>query len=93
MIYASSKTMNLFHRARSVGASFAKIQATKRVVWEATSIPQIAEARKLFDALREEGMTAFRVGTDGKQSSEEMKEFDPLAEEVIFVQMKHVVGG
>ena len=70
-----------------------KHDGDKRVVWDSTSIGQIAEAQKLFAKLKAEGMAAYRVGVNGKMSSEEMTEFDPHAEEVIFVQMKHVVGG
>lgn len=70
-----------------------KDHGDKRVVWDATSIPQISEARRLFDKLKQEGMVAYRVGVDGQASSEEMKEFDPYAEEVLFLQMRHVVGG
>lgn len=70
-----------------------KQDGDKRVIWNSTSIPEIAEAKKLFQKLQSEGMQAFRVGTDGKRTSEKMTEFDPAAEEVIFVQMKHVVGG
>lgn len=70
-----------------------KHDGDKRVVWDARNIAQIAEAEKLFNKLKTEGMTPYRVGTDGSKTSEEMKEFDPHAEEVIFIQMKHVIGG
>lgn len=70
-----------------------KRDGDKRVVWDARSIPEINDAKKLFDQLKAEGMTPFVVGTDGSATSREMEEFDPLAEEVLFVPMKHVIGG
>lgn len=85
-----NETVEAGHRCWRI---MSKHDGDKRVVWDSTSIGQIAEAKKLFAKLKAEGMVAYRVGTDGKMSSEEMTEFDPHAEEVIFVQMKHVVGG
>lgn len=70
-----------------------KEDGDKRVVWDAHSIPQIAEAKKLFDNLVAEGMQPYRVGTNGERTAEVMKEFDPSAEEVIFLPMKQIVGG
>lgn len=65
----------------------------KRVIWDKADIQQIAEAQITFNKLIAEGMKAFRVGLDGKKSAEEIHEFDPHAEEIIFVQMQVVTGG
>lgn len=65
----------------------------KRVVWDSTSLAQMSEAAKLFDKLREEGLEAYRVGIDGKRSSDKMEIFDPEAEEVIFIPMAAMAGG
>ena len=65
----------------------------KRVIWEKNDLEQIAEAQLAFNRLLEEGMEAHRVGTDGKKTSEKITEFDPHAEQIIFVQLQMVAGG
>lgn len=65
----------------------------KRVVWDCKSMDQIREAEQMFEKLKGEGLVPYRVGTDGKSSSEEMTEFDPHVEEIIFLPMKAVAGG
>lgn len=65
----------------------------KRVIWDKLDFQQIAEAQLTFNKLIADGMKAFRVGVDGKKSAEEIHEFDPHAEEIIFVQMAAVAGG
>jgi len=65
----------------------------RRVVWDAMSIPEINSARETFNQLVSEGMVPYRVGVNGTPSSEVMSEFDPTAEEVIFMPMRAVVGG
>ena len=37
--------------------------------------------------------SSFRVGVDGQASAEVMDEFDPLAEEVIFMPIAAISGG
>lgn len=64
-----------------------------RVVWNRFSLDEIREARKMFNELVEKGLVPYRVGTNGKASSEVMKEFDPQAEEVIFLPVAMVAGG
>ena len=64
-----------------------------RLVWDSGSIREIGAAKKAFVELVKEGMTPYRVGVNGQASSEVMKEFDPRAEEVIFMDTALVVGG
>lgn len=65
----------------------------KRVVWNKFSIPEINAANQLFKDLIAEGMVPYKVGVDGKATSEVMTEFDATAEEVIFLPIRAVVGG
>lgn len=65
----------------------------KRIVWCRRVLTQIAEAKKLFMDLMSKGNVPYRVGVDGAATSEVMKEFDPTAEEVIFMPIRAVSGG
>lgn len=65
----------------------------KRIVWDSRVLEQINEAKEMFDECISKGLVPYRVGTDGKQSSEVMDEFDPDAEEVIFLPIRQVAGG
>lgn len=65
----------------------------KRVIWNCRVIREIKAAKDMFLNLIKQGMMPFRVGVDGKRSSERMEEFDPIAEEVVFIPMPAVVGG
>ncbi len=65
----------------------------ERLCWDATNFADIKGAKKLFVELIEKGLTPYRVGVGGKASSEVMDEFDPHAEEVIFLSHQLVVGG
>ncbi len=65
----------------------------KRVIWNCRVIQEIRAAKDMFLNLIKQGMMPFKVGRDGKRSSERMEEFDPVAEEVIFIPMPAVVGG
>jgi hypothetical protein len=47
----------------------------------------------MFVNLIKKGLKPFRVGVDGKATSEVMDEFDPHAEEVIFLPQALVAGG
>ena len=47
----------------------------------------------MFDACAAEGLVPYKVGVNGKASSEVMDEFDPYAEEVIFLPVAVVAGG
>ncbi len=65
----------------------------ERIVWCRRVMAQITVAKKMFMDLIKQGMVPYKVGTDGKASVEEMKEFDPLAEEVVFMPIKQIGGG
>lgn len=65
----------------------------KRVVWDAHSIPEINAAKTMFQELVAQGMTPYRVGAGGQASPQVMDEFDPTAEEVIFMPTKMIAAG
>jgi hypothetical protein len=65
----------------------------KRVVWNSTSLTEISAARRMFMDCVREGLVPYRVGTDGKATTKIMDEFDPAAEEVIFLPVRLVRGG
>lgn len=64
-----------------------------RLTWDSGNMADIKGAKKLFLGLIEKGLTPYRVGTNGKATSEVMDEFDPHAEEVIFLAHQLVAGG
>lgn len=64
-----------------------------RVTWDKTVLNEIKAAKQMFLDLVAKGLKPFRVGTDGRQSSQAMAEFDPHAEEVIFLPVGLVAGG
>lgn len=65
----------------------------KRVVWDSRDFDQINDAKSMFDECVAQGLVPYKVGTDGRATSEVMDEFDPEAEEVIFLPIAAVVGG
>ena len=65
----------------------------KRVVWDSRDMDQIEEAKAMFDECVAKGLVPYRVGTDGRKTSDVMDEFDPEAEEVIFLPIAQVAGG
>lgn len=65
----------------------------KRVVWDSRSFEQIQEAKAMFDECVAQGLVPYRVGVDGKATSEVMDVFDPHAEEIIFLPVALVAGG
>ena len=64
-----------------------------RIVWDRRSSEEIREARKLFLELVQEGLEPYRADEDGNKTGVLMKEFDPGAEEVIFLPKPMLVGG
>lgn len=70
-----------------------KKDGDKRVVWDRMSLPQIRDAKEMFDSMVNEGMTPFRVSGDGRTSTEVVKVFDPSAEEIIFLPTRAVRKG
>lgn len=65
----------------------------KRYTWDRRDYTQIREAKDFFDKCVAEGLVPYRVGVGGKPSSEVMTEFDPYAEEVVFMPVAAAVGG
>lgn len=65
----------------------------ERLIWDSRSLKEIQAAKKMFVDLIKQGLKPFRVGVNGKATSEAMSEFDPHAEEVIFLPTALVVGG
>lgn len=64
----------------------------KRVVWDCRDLDQIADAKTMFDDCIEQGLVPYRVDFNGKVTSEVMDEFDPDAEEVIFLPVSKKLG-
>lgn len=65
----------------------------ERLTWNSRSLAELQAAKQLFVDLIKKGLKPFRVGVDGEATSEAMSEFDPSAEEVIFLPQSLVVGG
>lgn len=65
----------------------------KRVVWDSRDFTQISEAKGMFDEAVVQGLVPYMVGVNGRASSEVMAEFDPYAEEIIFLPVAMVAGG
>lgn len=68
----------------------------ERFAWDAGDFAQIAEAKRFFNQMLARGMVPYRVGERGAKTNEVMTEFDPLAEEVVFLPTsvpRAVVGG
>jgi hypothetical protein len=64
-----------------------------RIAWNKFNLTEINKAKDAFDELVAQGLVPYRAGTNGKASSEVMDEFDPAAEEVIFMPVALVAGG
>ena len=65
----------------------------KRVVWDSRVLQQIRDAKEMFVNLVKQGLVPYNVGVDGKATDQVMKEFDPTAEEVLFLPVAMVAGG
>lgn len=65
----------------------------KRVVWDKRDFAQIIEAKAMFDECVVQGLVPYRVGINGQATAEVMAEFDPHAEEIIFLPIAMVMGG
>jgi len=64
----------------------------QRIIWDSRALEEIREAKKLFNEMVAQGLVPYVVGADGK-AAEVMEEFDPGAEEVIFLPVNLVTGG
>lgn len=65
----------------------------KRIVWDSRDMDQIEDAKAMFDECVAKGLVPYRIGLDGKQTSEVMDEFDCEAEEVLFLPVSQICGG
>jgi len=86
-----------FHGWNGVFSILTQEDGDKRIVWRANSIPEINDAKKLFDELIEKGFVPYKVGKDGK-AAEVLTKFDPILGQVIFQEIvmvpeKLAVGG
>ena len=70
-----------------------QLHGDKRLTWDSRSLREINAAKEMFVELIKEGLTPYKVGLNGKKTSEVMTEFDPTAEEVLFIPMQLVTGG
>ena len=64
-----------------------------RITWDKQNLTEINKAKDAFDELVAQGLVPYEVGTDGKATAEVMDEFNPAAEEVIFLPIQMVAGG
>ena len=65
----------------------------KRITWNNQDFAQIRQAKETFDRLVLEGLVPYRVGIGGRATSEVMPEFDPYAQEIVFLPISLVMGG
>ena len=65
----------------------------QRVVWDSSSLADVQEAKKLFDQMKQKGLSPHRVEPSSKSSGKIMEEFDPAAEEILFLPVQMVGGG
>lgn len=65
----------------------------ERLTWDSTSLIEIQQAKKLFINLVKQGLTPYHVGLNGQSSAKVMEEFNPHAEEVIFMPTATLVAG
>jgi len=64
-----------------------------RLTWMRDSLHSIAAAKRAFVDLIKKNLVPYKVGVNGQASVEVMTEFDPHAEEVIFMAKKGIVVG
>lgn len=67
-------------------------RVNRRLVWSLNR-REVCAARGVFKRYLRDGLVPFLVGVDGAATSEEMKVFDPTAEEVIFMPVQAISGG
>jgi hypothetical protein len=65
----------------------------ERLTWDSRSLRELQAAKQMFVDLIKSGLKPFRVGVNGKATSEVMDQFDPHAEEVIFLPQALITGG
>jgi hypothetical protein len=65
----------------------------KRLTWNARFLDQIAEAKRKFLELVQQGLVPHKVGPKGTTLPEVMTEFEEDAEEIIFLPSYNLVVG
>lgn len=65
----------------------------RRIVWNRFVLAEIRAAKDMFLELVRKGLVPHKVGSSGKPTSEVIREFDPNAEEIIFLPVAAAVGG
>lgn len=62
-----------------------------KIMWSKDNEDEVANARRSFEDFKKKGYTAFRVAGKKGEPGEQMREFDPDAERIIFA--KPMAGG
>jgi hypothetical protein len=57
-----------------------------KIMWSKDNEDEIENARRSFDNMKKKGYTAFRVTGKNGEPGEQMREFDPDAERIIFTK-------
>ena len=65
----------------------------ERLVWDKRNLSEINDAKGTFDKLVKQGLKPYKVDKKGKRTSEIMAEFDPTAQEIIFIPIPAMIGG
>lgn len=65
----------------------------RRIKWNRNNYQEIVNAKTLFDDLVAQGLIPYRVNINGWATNEVMVEFDPYAEEIIFLPVSLVAAG
>ena len=66
----------------------------ERVIWDRNDPDQIRDAKGLFASLLNQGQVPYAIGYDGKPNmNKQLTDFDPNAEEIVFIPTRLVVGG
>lgn len=64
-----------------------------RLTWMKDSLKSIQAAKQAFVDFVKQGLKPYKVKTDGTVTAEIMDEFDPEAEEVIFLPGRPILAG
>jgi hypothetical protein len=57
-----------------------------KIMWSKDNEDEVDNARQSFNRMKKQGYTAFRVVGKAGEPGEQMKEFDPDAERIIFTK-------
>jgi hypothetical protein len=62
-----------------------------KIMWSKDNEDEVENARRTFNDMKKKGYTAFRVEGKKGDTGEQMRDFDPAAERIIFI--KQQAGG